>query len=394
MRTAWNRLDGSLKTPLIRVSSSDSTVKKTVAAIANCLKKRVVEVAFVVTTIFAVLYCLISYPFRLHQERMNEKPSIESDLARIKPQEKDALHQQLETYFQKHEDHFGKLTSEEKADITLRVASQCARSQDVFSPIARQFVDQLLETANKEGRKIVFMARDGIVFYEIAKELMKQPENVEKYPNLANKDAIVLGYFSRALIDHADSSDENKAIFKRYISENLGIQPKEKCIFVDIGFAGSMVAPIRGMLPENEIDFEFLIATSNRAKGFLGTMDQPLENFTSEKHNLGTRWMEETHHGTLASGKKLFVDLDGKVQVKLDNIKGIPSPKHAWKFRTEEKFSLPYMIRKFCKKTVVQTAAELPLQNEEALVKAKKAFSELVWKLQYGYLPMLIGWDK
>ncbi len=177
------------------------------------------------------------------------------------------------------------------------------------------------------------------------------------------------------------------------MEKNLHIKPGDKCIFVDIGFAGSMVAPIKSALPENEVEFEFLIATSNKAKGFIANSELPLENFESEKHHLGTRWLEETHHGTLASAKRLIRNDKGEIEVVFDS-SGFRSEKHPLKVRIDPKFSLPYLIRKFCLKSVVESAAALPPQSKEVKENARKKLGDLMGQLLNGELPMLLGWDK
>lgn len=403
VRTTWGKFEAVRRTPLIRVSATDPALKKTVAKIANGLKNRLTEVAFAIATLFAVIYSVITYPYRLYRVKTNEPVTIRADIKRIEPKKQTHVELQLKAYFYKHRDHFNTLTEDERTLLIDRVTAQCVRSQAVFSPIAKLFVDHLLETAHKEGKKLIFMARDGLSFYEIAKKLMETKKYRDAYPSLAKDGAIGYGYFSRKLVKDAKSSEENRKIFNRYVTENLKIQPGERCIFADIGFAGSMTGDIRSMLPHNPIEFEFLIATSNKAKGFFANIpDQPLEDFDSAGNTAGTPWMEETHHGTLASGVRLIENAKGKVEVVFDP-KGIPSKKHPEKIRTDEKYSLPYLIRKFCLKAVVQHAASLgasqplPLPETEfrtAMATHKKAFSELMRQLQSGALPMHLGWEK
>ncbi len=389
LMTVWNRLHSVYDRPLEPASSPCSSIKKIGFFLANGIKNRLVELAFVIATLFVGLYCLLTFPFRFYKAELLERRSIELDLARIK---KPVIgSEELFRYFNKHKTFFDRQSGRQKGKIIRQVTAQCARSQAVFAPVARQFVDHLLEAADRGKRKLVFMARDGLPFYEVAQKLMKQEEYQKKYPFLAKEGALVYGYFSRELVFKSLSKPE---LFQQYFAENLGVKPLENCIFADIGFSGRMVDPIRKLLPENDIVFEFLVATSDKANGFLATPDQPLPYFESEKQNLGMRWMEETHHGTLASGTELALDGEKNRVYVVHDSKGVQSEKYPGKVRTEAKFSLPYLIRKFCLKAVVHSAADLPLQTEKERAETKKIFSETIRQIKNGELLIPVGWDQ
>lgn len=90
-------------------------------------------------------------------------------------------------------------------------------SEHIYGPMFVSFVDRVLKNHNEEG-KILFMARDGIVFYEIAKELTK-------HKHKDKKDKIDIIYLTRKM---AGTNDEiagisekeiNKEILKKYIQQ-------------------------------------------------------------------------------------------------------------------------------------------------------------------------------
>lgn len=384
VRTTWHFFCEMREKPLISVSSTDRTIKKAVAWLTNGIKSRIAEVAIVISTIFSVLYSLITYPIRWHNSIKQEKIAIQKDIDRYSPEELKEVNQLLEAYFKKHEDIFKTLTKSQKEEIAKKVISQCARSEKVYGPVVRLWVDNLLAQANRDCKKIVFMARDGIPFYKVALELMKTPEYQKKYPNLVHDQALTLGHFSRNVVSSSSGSAEGQELFQRYVRDELGIQDGDRCIFADIGFSGSMVKPIRSLMPSVSIDFKFLVATSDKAEGFLGNPQNPLPCIESAANNLGVRWVEESHHGSLASATKLVEGEDHHIY---------PDTHYPKKVRCEEKFSTPYLIRKFCLKRVVQSAVNRdPLKTLEGLV-AKSEFNSTIGKIKTLELPLFVGWD-
>lgn len=417
VRTIWHTLCTAREKPLIRVSSTDTAAKKNVIWLANSLKNRLTEVALTITTIFTFLYSLITYPIRWGIYSTLERRGIERDLIRFTPEEAKESEKVVNAYLEKHKADFAHLSTKEKEQIVRKIVSQCARSQKVYGPIVRNFVDYLLETASQNGQKLVFMARDGICFYKVAIELMKTDEYQKKYPKLT--ESIVFGHFSRKLVKNAA---ENPDIFKQYISEELHIKDNDRCIFVDIGFSGSMIKPIRKLLPEVQIDFKFLLATpnkeeggSNLAEGFLGNPENPLPHVETAANNLGIRWVEESHHGTVASATKLVVGKDNRIypdsfcptapkeeptilpRFIKDLIRKFSPVEVAYYYKNkilyEKKFSTPHLLRKFCLKGLVHEAVTLPPLSKEEAAKGKELFNDTIGEIKAMRLPLLVGWD-
>jgi hypothetical protein len=358
--------------------------KRISGPLVNGIKNRMIELSMAIVTIFAVIYSLITFPIRWYQAKRNEKFGVDNDLSRLSPAERIEAEGMVQAYFKKHKDIFGSMPKKKKDQITRVIISQCARSQKVYGPVVREWVDHLLEKANKDQKKLVFMARDGIPFYQVACQLMQKKEYREKYPHLLQEGAIVLGYFSRNAVASAKKSEEGQEIFRRYISEELKIKEGDQCIFVDIGFSGSMTKPIRELIPDAKIDFNFLVATSDKAEGYLGNPTNPLPNLETAANNLGVRWVEESHHGNVASATKLVVGEDNRVY---------PDTFYPKKTRFNPKFSEEYLIRKFTLKGLVKYAIELnPLSKPEA-EKAKEIFSQTLGAIKAHQLPVFVGWD-
>ena len=93
------------------------------------------------------------------------------------------------------------------------------RSKEFYASVALEWVLSLLDMANKENKKIVFMARDGQAPYRLAKKLLEKDEFKQKYPNMGGDDKIVLGYFSRKVINSSYSSNEKKQLFQDYLQK-------------------------------------------------------------------------------------------------------------------------------------------------------------------------------
>jgi hypothetical protein len=271
---------------------------------------------------------------------------------------------------------------------TVSIAAACyIRSHMMYGPVALKWVDYLLQKANQEGKKIVFMARDGSAPYKIASELLhKYPE---RYPNM-NKDQLIYGYFSRKIIDNSKKDEAGKALFLDYIKQ-LGVQEKDKCIFVDIGFSGSMVDPIKTMVaPLNlETEFEFLFSLSNKAHGFVE--NEPVQRpprpeygesqpFTVYPVNeVGVHWLEDSHQGTIQSPTRL-VKMDGKIYPDTH------TPKEKKTFRHEPQ---NYLWRKYSQLGAIQIVNCVTPDQEDAHV-VKKQLKELLVNMQLKHLHLYI----
>ncbi len=380
----WNLLSNQRSKSVIHIKGTDSVIRKIYGHSLNFAKKRMIEVLIVVGTIFTSIYSLITYPVRWYQNIKITEFAIDTDLSRITSKEIIKIESDVNKYFDKHSDHFQTMSKSDKAKLTRLIVSQCARSQRVYGPIVREWVDHLLEKASQNGNKLVFMARDGLPYYEVAKRLMETAEYKEKFPSLTRDGSIVLGYFSRNVVKSADGSNEGREIFRRYIAEELHIQPGDRCIFCDIGFSGSMVKPIRDLIPDVQVEFNFLVATSNRAEGYLGNPSKPLPHLETAASNMGVRWLEESHHGNIASATKLIVDDQG--HVRPDTL----SPK---KVRFDEKFSQAYLIRKFCLRSLIDSAVQLGPLSKQEVEKARELFSQTIGAIKDNRLPLFVGWD-
>ncbi len=384
VKTCWFQFQGLRRKTQIEVLKSDSLSRKGLFFLANGVKNRLLDVALAVSLVFAFFYSLISYPIRWYQSKQLVIRAIYEDRKRLAPEEVNRTEAQIRKYFDKHQRDFRSLSLGQKEKLIDKICAYSARSQKIYGPVIRHFVDHLLETANRDNKKLVFLARDAIPYYQLAIKLMAKPEYAQKYPNLVGDDRLVLAHMSRKLLRHAVASTENQSVFDRYVRENLQIQEGDQCTFIDIGFEGSMIKEIRALFPKVAIDFTYLISMTDAAQGYLGDPSLPLRHFESKENNPGMRWLEESHNGTLASSTKLVVGEDDKVY---------PENIYPQKKRFQEKFSEQYLLKKFCSKDVVEYAADLPEQVETDKAKAKTLFSETIGNIRGLKLPIFIDWD-
>lgn len=361
--SAWNKLSVHYNTDLVTVTPASSKWMRTVAPLANGAKKCVIVVAFAVSTIVTAIFSVCYFPIRYLSNNNNE--SLKKDFNRMPVAESNALRQEiLDDIDRKESQGKFKIPFLEKDAIVFETISCYARSSEVYGPVVVAWVEYLLNKANQGNQKLVFMARDGIAPYKMAMEMMQEPDYQSKYPNLVGDDKIALAYFSRKVVDHAQSSDQNKALLQKYVTQ-LGISDGDQCIFVDIGFTGSMITKLRDMLPGITISFDYLISHTPNADGFIFSANDPsLANkqpgslhtiqsiaYKAAGSNLATHWLEDTHQGVGESPTHL-VEKEGKIY---PNTK-IPGQKQY----TAKPGSHDFMLRKWARRAIVRSRNKYP----------------------------------
>jgi len=359
---AWDIITPHWNRPLI--DPNNTATPKCIIPIANITKKAVLAVAYAVATITLGIFDILCLPYTYYNYTQVNKNSYanemnllgvsESDLVKIKMEISDYI-RTLEA-----SGEIKKMPSKKRQEMILTIAASYARSKVVYGPIVRLWAEHLLEKAEKSGRKLIFMARDGIAPFHMAKKLMEKESYKERFPHLVGDDKIVLGYFSRKLIANAKSSEENTQLLQKYLRNELGIQTGDRCLFVDVGFEGSMINTIRQLAkpvvfpssesgtPENleeALRFEFLISVrADRADGFLATEHRKLQSVPFAGGNLGVHWLEDSHQGNLQSPTSL-VEFEGRVY---PNTK-VPGRE---KQRVHKKGSFQYLLRKFSNRAI------------------------------------------
>jgi hypothetical protein len=344
---------------------------------------------------------LLTLPYRLYQFK-TAKELVAADMSLLTSTAQSELRQEiLASIAAKETKHNFTLTAQEREEYVRDVSAYYARSSEYYGPVALAWAEKLLETANTTNKKLVFCARDGIVPYKIAIELMKKPEYQQKYPNLFDSTGqnpkLILAYLSRKLVEHSNTTPETRNLFHNYLSQ-LNIKDDDKCIFVDIGFQGSQIANTREMLGARRIeaDFSYLLSHTDHAEGFILSVDderragqerfKQLPSIKSIRYkgagsNLATHWLEDTHQGNHESPSQL-VSVDGKVY---PNTLSPLDRKYV-----ARKGSKEYFLRKWCQKAVIRSTEKYQVAGIN-LNEAVSKLDDLLDKIVNGTLPLLVS---
>jgi hypothetical protein len=187
-----------------------------------------------------------------------------------------------------------------------------ATTYSQYAPVVVEWVQSLLARATKDNIHLVFIARDGLPVFHCANILKGQPPTVQTSCVYLSRDIVRRGS-QEALRGYLQD--------QQFVRE--AIDQHKKLLFVDIGFYGTTIPRIRKALqklgvpsdpksPDNQVDFEFLICTSDRAHGFAGNLSSILPSVESAGWNRAVYWMEDTHQGVIESPSKLVKDEAGR----------------------------------------------------------------------------------
>lgn len=249
-------------------------------------------------------------------------------------------------------------------------ASSYTLSYQYYGPVVLDWAKSVLDTAVVKNRKLVFLARDGVAPYKVAQMLQKQYP--EKYGNVH----MCYVYFSRKLVDNALKTPGRLA---RYLGQQ-GIQEKDRCLFVDIGFAGSMIGKIRKQLAplDLNIKFQYLISHHDQVRGFMADTKTviPAVNYASAT-NAAVLWLEHSHQEGAISATQL-----------LETKEGVPypntcPPEQKKPLSCKQERPVEYLLKKYSLKGVLDYAAdELQQKNSDALNHEKPQ----AWRMASGSL--------
>lgn len=188
-----------------------------------------------------------------------------------------------------------------------RALSTYGSTYDVYAPVVMEWAHSLLETAKTYDppQRLVFMARDGIAPYKVAK-LLK-----ERYPDKYGDVPLSLVYLSRKVINWSISNEE---ILRDYMIQR-GIEAGQACIFVDVGFTGSMIKSIKKALHNvtANIRFAYLVSLTQDANGFMSNMETKMDSVPQAGVNPAVHWLEDTHQGIVDSPTSLVIE-NGRIR--------------------------------------------------------------------------------
>lgn len=273
---------------------------------------------------------------------------------------------------------------EQIAKYEKRALSCYASSYMHYSPVVIEWAHAVLETAMAfdPPKRAVFLARDGIPPYEVAKILQK------KYPEKYGQVPLSLLNMSRKVVDWAGANEENAQLFIDYVKQE-GLKLDERCLFIDIGFYGSRIWQIKDLLKDLNLDIQFgyLVSHTPKAQGFMGNMTTTLESVKIVGSNPAVHWLEDTHQGVNNSPSRLFRDHTGIIRPYITDEKG----------STTCKVAIPksYLYKMFGLKAILDGANDMdlstyyvsdlstmPKQWNMATHKSKEAFDRFLKQYQ------------
>lgn len=347
------------------------------------------------------LYSTFFFMTRLVKIKRWESEGCQEDLARLpykcRAQFSDSIQKELfkEVYVQEPLPVFERLPSPERKAFRSshnQILSYCSRSFTVYGPIIRLWVESLLAKANADKGNLIFLARDGIAPYAVCLKLFDEFNYAEKYPNLT-KDNISLVYLSRKVISWTKQSGSNTEIAKRYLRQQIKYSETQRYLFVDIGFAGSMIDKIMQLVLDcglieaqtysedpKKITFHYLISHTSKAEGFLGNLDKPLEDVASAGKNPAVYWLEDSHQGNEKSPSEL-IESDGHIYPDTI-IKG--------KQKLCSTSPLQSLLRQFSLQASIDGACQFDSSTPDQVEKALKLFQKTLKQIKAFELPLFI----
>lgn len=231
-----------------------------------------------------------------------------------------------------------KIAEKHKDAHILKSMATYVTSKDYYGPVVADWAHSLLDTACVEQRKLVFLARDGVAPYLVCKVFK------ELYPEKYSSIELYLIYISRTVAYSSVQQDEDISssdayvveylktlsnrdpdILQKYIMQETSLKEGDKFLFVDVGFGGSIIRPIKRQLKRLNVDVQFCYLISHtttikvkkekyRAQGFLAhSEERPLDPVNKAGGNPAVHWIEDTHQDVLVSPKILMRTESGKI---------------------------------------------------------------------------------
>lgn len=276
-----------------------------------------------------------------------------------------------------------------------------ARSSYYFGRVALLWVDFLLKKADREGKQIVFMARDGIAPYKLAQTLLKTYP--QRYPNFNSTEKhCFLAYLTRKIVGTGFDSktgqliSEGKKLIQNYLHQ-LGVKEGTPCIFVDVGFEGSMTEKIKAIMERGDIEFEFLISIrDDRAHGFLATQEERLVSVPHPTCNLAVHWLEDNHQGVGESPTHLIIADNGRIVPNTNpgkegnglTLGGMPLEKTLCV--DPQRNPGEYLLRKCGQRAIKHVGLKYKIEGVPE-IQAKKDLDEMLGKIRRAEVPLFIG---
>ncbi len=277
-----------------------------------------------------------------------------------------------------------------KLEMIDKVSKHYLLSMQYYSPVIVKWMDSLLQRG--DDKKLVFLARDGIVFHDVAATLLeKYPE---RYPNMT-KEKLVVAWLSRKSSKDAASRGE---LAERYFKQ-LGIEPNESIVLVDTGCTGSIKREIAPLI-KNEIECQFSVSRNPAIRGFWDNCDFSLqalafvilppnhEDAWANDPKSANDWVEDTHRGNFIGAERL-VEENGVIY---------PYPSMEWVDNGQERELVireteannaaelsDFLVRDFGRQAIMDFARDVSIPDANLNYdEIKLNFNDLLTRIQKG----------
>lgn len=260
------------------------------------------------------------------------------------------------------------LKESQQSDMIDVISSHYILTMQYYAPVIVKWMDSLLQ--RDDDKKLVFLARDGIVFHDVASILLSK--NPKRYSNIT-KDKLVVAWLSRkSTKDAANRGD----LIERYFKQ-LGINSNDQVLLVDTGCTGSIKKEVTSLV-KNKLECQFSVSRNPTIPGFWDNCDFSLQAIafvclpSSHKDawandpKRANDWVEDTHRGNSIGAEKLVEQ--NNVIYPYPSMEWIESPKGKL-LVTKESPVLnsadlkDFLVREFGRQAILDFAQEVQMSD-------------------------------
>ncbi len=275
-----------------------------------------------------------------------------------------------------------------KGEMISKVAQHYLLTMQYYSPAIILWIDSLLLHARESNKKLVFLARDGIVFHDVAKILLeKESEKYSGYP----ADHLIVAWLSRKSSKDLESRGD---LAQRYLKQ-LGIDEHEPIILVDTGVTGSIKRSLSKIV-NNDLEAQFSLSRNPAIYGFWDNSDFTIQaialillppthqdSWVNDPQN-ANRWLEDTHRGNFVGAERFEDDCESGTIYPVPSMKMEDNQVILNEVAVESESDLSdFLIREFGRRAITDFALDA---NPEELDydDIKRNLNDLLTRIQKG----------
>lgn len=156
------------------------------------------------------------------------------------------------------------------ADLVRRTEQLYAAAAEDLSDLVIAFVTWAMETGDRQrATDLVFLARDAIPFYVVARQLQARGVACGRLSLLALNRTMM----PRSPLDEAFPGDLRGTDVERFLAAAFATRPRP--LLIDTGLYGTLIQPILGSAALPDPSVVFLASKNPRIAGYLNQVDAP-----------------------------------------------------------------------------------------------------------------------